>query len=160
MKVLKCHKCRYVWLYTGQSATHCICPASPCRTTVRFTRQEVPIRWDLTPAAVPTLPPTDLGGVAYPFIDVYDRAASIGIQVYSDDGLNTRTLYIPPDLQEDQRFPTPPCMPLCWPRVAIWWSRDATRSPRPFWRRSGPRSRREGGRRPPCTSAAAASPSP
>jgi hypothetical protein len=107
MKVLKCHKCRYVWLYTGQSATHCICPASPCRTTVRFTRQEVPIRWDLTPAAVPTLPPTDLGGVAYPFIDVYDRAASIGIQVYSDDGLNTRTLYIPPDLQEDLGIPDP-----------------------------------------------------
>jgi hypothetical protein len=94
MKIIKCHQCRHVWVYTGGAESRCIC--SRCRTTVAFHR-EVPVV-DQTPATIASFTPADLGNVAYPVVDVYDRGISLVFVVYAEDGGNTRTLPVSADL--------------------------------------------------------------
>lgn len=106
MKILKCHKCNHVWLYSGAAASHCTCPEGTCRTTVRLHRQ-VPVRWDLTPAAVfrERVSPdvhhsaaATIGGQAYGYVDVFDRSVRLAFKVFSQDVNNVRVLLVSQDL--------------------------------------------------------------
>lgn len=92
MRLLKCQTCRNTWLYTGGYTEFCTC--SMCRTTVRLARATVAIRWDTN------LPPTE-GNTAVPFIDVYDRTLSLAFEVASEDGVHTRTIFVPPRVLND-----------------------------------------------------------
>lgn len=105
-RILKCHKCKRVWLYTGKSETYCIC--SGCRTSVYVGQRAIGVLWDETPQSIraivdqmPQLDPADhrkiiqnYGNKAVFYVDLYDREIRLGIDVYSEDLLNFRTIYL------------------------------------------------------------------
>lgn len=102
MRILKCQTCRNLWIYTGDLPDACIC--SMCRTTVRYGRAQVAIRW-MDCLRLPDADQPVQGNTAIPFIDVYDRTINLAFLVAAEDGTHARTLIVPPRILDELGIP-------------------------------------------------------
>lgn len=90
-KVMKCQKCGHVWPYTGDSDRRCICPS--CGTTIRIDNRQITVAWDTQPMKLAKTKRADKG---YFFIHVFNKKASVGLNVFSEDGSAVKIIYVLP----------------------------------------------------------------
>lgn len=78
MRILRCHRCAYIWVYRGRSKYRICCPSCGSSLTLTTAGVDVPITWDYDAPAP---------GTARFAVRVWNGSASLIALLRSDDGL-------------------------------------------------------------------------